>query len=99
MSAEEAVEEALRDSGLEDMAEPSEILAALKATGYTVVELADDETVEDYGLYVSRAPHFGLPVGEEHDAGSKFRSIDETRRYASALLAVANAAEAAEVPA
>lgn len=69
---------------------------ALKAAGYAVIALATEEEFEDYGLYVSRPPNFGLPVGEEHDQGGRFRSVEETRRYAAALLAVAAAAEAVE---
>lgn len=83
--------------GYEPLLKVEDVKDALKTGGYAVIELPIAEDAEgNYGLYVSRAPHFGLSVGEEHDQGSRFRSVEETRRYAAALLAVAAAAEAVE---
>lgn len=71
-----------------------EILDALRANGFEVVELPTQDEVDYYGLYVGRQPILGLGVIEEHDDGAFFRSVKEARRYAAALLAAANAAEA-----
>ena len=99
------IAEALRGCGIEDAekVEVPAILAALKAARIAVVELADEATMEDYGLSVTpvHGSVFGLPIAEEiaNEKGmtrTRHRSVTETRNYAAALLAAADAAEASQ---
>ncbi|OBK04677.1 hypothetical protein A5746_10290 [Mycolicibacterium conceptionense] len=71
-------------------------LAELGQGGYVVVKLPDEQTVDDYGLFVDPNPLSGLAVAEESDSGVRFRTVHETRQYAAALLAVAEKAEESE---
>ena len=78
------------------------ILANFKAYRIAVVELASEAEMEDYGLSATpvHGEAFGLPVAEEvpDENGmtrTRFRSVSETRNYAAALLAAADAAEVA----
>ena len=96
MTAAEAVAEALRDSGLEDMAEPSEILASLKASGFAVVELPKPLYGPDgaggYGFPESVSTCYGRVWEEDCDMDP-----DEAEALAASLLAACAAADAAEV--
>lgn len=72
----------------------------LKDSRVVIVALPDQATVEDYGLSVTpvHGDAFGLPIAEEipDEKGmtrTRFRSVSETRNYAAALLAAADAAE------
>lgn len=101
MSAAEALESALSESGLDEMADPSDILDALKAAGYAVVELPKpvaehvgdgDGTEWETGIPDGLVTSYTTPPEVFIDSDSL--RIDQARALAAALLAAAAATEA-----
>lgn len=106
MSAAEVIAEALRSCGIEESekVEVPDVLDALKAAGYAVVELpkpgelSDHHSDGDVVFYYGQAGEIQTHPGEIWDNEGQTVPPAVAREWAAALLAAADAAEPAPDP-